>query len=84
MTQTSLKDAIDGVRAVVFTDDESHHAFTPTFVAWHGGTYFNVYHTHNGNIHESEGFSVSDDDGEPLDRDAAVGRMQDWLDEQYS
>ena len=76
MAKTTLKNALDGARAVEF--DESG----AKFVVWHGGTTFNVYHTTHdaGFVRELTMFSVSDDEGYALDDEAARDRIDEYLD----
>ncbi len=80
MTETTLKNAIDGAHAVVFHE----YGFVPLFCVWSGGTTYNIYaQDPDGSIHEVYVFSVSDDEGRPLDREAAVDRMNEWSERSY-
>lgn len=77
MVETSLRDAVDGAEYVKF------HESGLVFVAWHGGTTYNVYTIPPGEqdspVHEVDVFSVSDEKGRPLDREAAKDRVHEHL-----
>lgn len=74
-TTTTVRSAFDGARAVEFSDDGR------TAVVWHGGISFNVYAVgrRHSALTEFDVFSVSDEVGEPVDRETAVEHMTDWL-----
>lgn len=73
MTETTLRQAIDGAQLIKF------HGSRAMFVAWHGGTTFNVYTDMNGRVREIDVFSVCDDEGRPVGREAAEEHAEDWL-----
>lgn len=74
-TTTTLRRAFDGARAVEFSDDGR------TVVSWRGGTTYNVYAvgSRSDALTEVDVFSLSDEVGEPVDRETAVEHMTDWL-----
>jgi len=74
MTVMPLRDAIDGAKYVSYAGDGR-----PVFVAWHGGTTFNVYAEVDGGVQETTCFNVSDEKGRPLDQDQAETKADEWL-----
>lgn len=75
MTETTLRRALDGARVVEFAEGRSE------FVAWHGGTTYNVYSAFDGEIHETTCFNVSDEKGRPLEADEARQHAREWLEQ---
>lgn len=72
MPETTLRNAIDGARLVEF------HPSHAVFVAWHGGTTFNVYTAVNGNVREVDVFNVSDEKGRPVDYETAKEHAEEY------
>lgn len=79
MTETDLT-ALDGAELIVVEDT----GFNQLLVAWFGGTTFNVY-TQTGDpenpLDERTMFSLSDENGEPVDREEAEQHAREWLQE---
>lgn len=76
LTETTLRNALDGAEVVKFHPDR------PLFVAWHGGVTFNVYaYDPHGDtpVREVDVFSNSDGEGRPLAREAAKEAVADRL-----
>jgi hypothetical protein len=74
MVETTLRQALDGARAVEFADG------IPVFVAWHGGTTYNVYSAHGDAIREVDVFTRDDGKGRPVDPETARAAMREHLD----
>jgi len=79
MTLCKLE-ALDGARVVI----TENSGMNQMLVAWFGGTTFNVY-TQTGDIEhpldETAVFSISDENGEPLEPDTAEEKAREWLQE---
>ena len=70
---------LNGAKRIV-TEDIGH---TELIVAWFGGTTFNVYITTpegtSEPLDERTVFSLSDENGEPVDSKTAENHMKEWL-----
>lgn len=79
MTECNLA-TLDGAEAIVVEQT----AFSELLVAWYGGTTFRVF-TQTGDseypLDERTVFSLSDEEGNPVDRDEAVEHAREWLQE---
>lgn len=79
MTKTNLA-ALDGAELIVVEQT----GLTELLVAWFGGTTFNVY-VKTGDtdypLDERTVFSLSDENGEPVDRETAEEHAREWLQE---
>ena len=78
MVETTIRRAVDGARLVQF------HEHRDVFVAWHGGTTFNVYSLEGEEPHEIDVFNVSDDYGEPVDRETAKRHATERLNRDFA
>jgi len=79
MTLTDLS-VLDGAELIVVEE----YGPNQLLVAWFGGTTFNVY-AQTGDaknpLDERTVFSLSDENGEPVDRDEAEAHAREWLKE---
>jgi hypothetical protein len=76
MTETTLKQTFDGAQYVGFSD--SGH----TCVVWSGGITFNVYSVFprdTTTVAEVDVFSLSNDEGNPVDQAQAEAAVEDYL-----
>lgn len=77
MTKCNLA-TLDGAELIIVEQT----GFSELLVAWFGGTTFNVYaKTNDGEypLDERTVFSLSDENGEPVDRETAKEHAREWL-----
>lgn len=78
MTECNLA-ALGGAEAVVVEHDSMGRE---VMAVWYGGTTFRVFrNAHEYPLDERTVFSLSDEKGEPVDREEAVQHAREWLQE---